>query len=212
MAILTRLEPERFRSRRWVVELDGEIWRHAPKAVVSKLGLEIGDDIDPELLTAQLSRLEPAAARERALYLISGQERPAEDIRRKLADDGYTSDVAEQIVANFVDLGLIDDERYAEILVRTLAGGRGYGRSRVARELSRRGVGEDVAAEALEVACAVGVEPGRALEQARRILRSHRTLDVSRLAARLARRGFAPGVALSAARDAIGSDDDDLYV
>jgi regulatory protein len=211
MATVTRLEPERYRSRRWVIGLDGETWRLAPKAVAAKLGLEIGDAADPEVLASQIARLETKAARERAIYLLSGRERTAHDVRRKLADDGYAASVTELVVADLVDRGLIDDERFAETLVRTLAQGRGYGRSRVARELSRRGVDEQASAGALEESCPVDDEPARAVEQARKILRAHRSLDTPRLAARLTRRGYAPGVALSAAREAIGSDEDELY-
>jgi regulatory protein len=206
MARVTRLEPERARSRRWVIELDGDRWRRLPRVAVQKLGLELGDDVSPDQLTEQLLRLEPELARGRALYLVSARERSSAEVARKLGDDGFADPVSHDVVRDLVSQGLVDDERYAEMLTRSLVSGRGYGRGRVSRELAQRGVPAEVALAALEVSCPADDELERALGSARRMARG-RTLGTQKLAARLARRGFAPGVAFAAARR-VAEDDE----
>jgi regulatory protein len=206
MPRVTRLEPERTRSRRWVIELDGDPWRRLPRVAVQKLGLELDDDVSPDQLDEQLHRLEPGLARERALYLVSARERSSAELAGKLAEDGFADEVSGDVVRDFVSRGLVDDERYAEMLTRSLVSGRGFGRGRVTRELKRRGVPAEVASAAVDSACPAEDELDRALDAARRLARG-RSLGAQKLAARLARRGFAPGVAFAAARTV--SDDDE---
>jgi regulatory protein len=206
VARVTRLEPDRARSRRWVVELDGDLWRALPRVAVQKLGLELHDDVDADQLAGQLSRIEPPLARERALYLLDARERSSAELSCRLTEDGYAEAVSGAVVATLASQGLVDDERFAEVLARSLVSGRGYGRARVSRELARRGVSSEAACAALDASCPLEDEPERAIEAARRIGRG-RGLGVQKLAARLARRGFAPGVAYTAART-VESDDE----
>jgi regulatory protein len=213
--VVTRLEPERPRSRRTIVELDGERVRLMPALLVSRLGLEAGDDVDPAQLAEQASRVEPGLARERALYLLSYRERSCGELLAKLADDGYDASLAADLVADLEDRGLVDDRRYTEALVRTLTA-RSYGRSRIARELARHRVDPGIIEAALDAALPVDDEYQRALDVARRATRG-RTLDLRRLAGRLARKGFRSGVALGAAREALaeqgaeGTDTEEVF-
>ena len=199
--LVTRLEPERARSRRMVVELDHERLRLMPASLVTRLGLEAGDRVDPAQLAEQTSRVEPELARERALYLISYRERSAGELLGKLANDGYDEAVARELVADLESVGLIDDARFSESLVRMLAG-RGYGRSRVARELSRHCVDDDLITSVLEEALPADDELERALEVARRSVRG-RCPSLHQLVGRLARKGFGPQVAFAASRQVL---------
>jgi regulatory protein len=199
--LITRLEPERPRSRRSILELDGERIRLMPSLLVTRLGLETGDEVDEAQLADQAARIEPGLARERALYLLSYRERSCGELLAKLADDGYDPALAAQLVADLEDRGLVDDHRYTESVVRMLTA-RGYGRSRIARELSRHKVDPLLVESALDEALPADDEYARALEIARKATRG-RSLDVRRLAGRLARKGFRPAVAIAAAREAL---------
>jgi regulatory protein len=198
---ITRLEPERPRSRRTIVEIDEERVRLMPAILVTRLGIEAGDEADRALLADQASRLEPALARERAFYLLSYRERSCGELLSKLADDGYDSSVAAEIVADLEDRGLVDDRRFAESFVRTSCA-RGYGRSRIARDLARHRVDPEVVEAALDAALPADDEFGRALDIARKAARQ-RSMDVRRLAGRLARKGFSSRIAFDAAREAV---------
>ena len=203
--LVTRLEPERARSRRTILELDGERIRLMPNLLVTRLGLEAGDEVDAAHLAEQAARVEPGLARERALYLLSYRERSCGELLGKLADDGYEPRLAADLVADLADRGLVDDRRFTESLVRTLTA-RGYGRPRVARELTRHRVDPQVAEEALDAALPADDEYERALAIARKAAFG-RSLDMRRLAGRLARKGFRPGVAIAAAREALAEQD-----
>jgi regulatory protein len=165
---------------------------------VRDLGLSAGDEIDPAAVDDAARELERPEARERALRLLGYRERSASELVDRLSEDGYPADIVEDTVAELVRTGLVDDERFAAVLARTLVTVRGYGRIRARRELARYGIAEDVAAAALEEAAPASDERERADAAARRMARPSDTAD--RLAARLVRRGFSPGIALDVAR------------
>jgi regulatory protein len=202
--VVTRLEPERPRSRCTLVEIDGQRIRPMPATLVTRLGLDAGDEVDTEVLLEQACHVEPAIARERAIYLLSHQERSCGDLLRRLTDEGYDPDVAHRLVADLEARGLVDDRRFAESMSRVMSA-RGYSRSRILRELARHRVNADLAGAVLDDALPEDDEYARALEIARRASRG-REMDFRRLAGRLARKGFRPPVAFGAARQALAEE------
>jgi regulatory protein len=192
-------------SKRRSIHIDGEEWRTTSAAVIRELGLSQDDEVDLRELEAALSAAEPVAARERALRLLGYREHGSKELHTKLTDDGYPAAVAAAVTDSLVRVGLVDDERYTSLLARTLIEGRGYGRSRAYREMTRRGISEDDAGGCLDALCSESTERTRALELARKWARPG--ADVRKLAARLARRGFAMGICFEAASAAVGACD-----
>jgi regulatory protein len=103
-------------------------------------------------------------------------------------------------------VGLVDDEAFTRALVEHAVGARKEGRRSVAASLAARGVDADLAATVLDEV--VGDEQQRADELARtRVTRLRSTEPAkafSRLTGFLARRGYPPEIARSAARRALG--------
>lgn len=126
---------------------DGTI-RVTAKSVVTELALADGDSVDSEVVLAALAGAEYPHAMERALRLLGYRERSRSEVLRRLADDGYPSDVALAVAARLVELELLDDSRFASVFTRTrfMAG---YGPDRVRRELLGKGVDPEVIQSAL---------------------------------------------------------------
>ena len=80
----------------------------------------------------------------------------------------------------------------------------GWGRSRIERELERRGVARDVASEAAEEEMGESDERERALSLASRRPLTGRN-DLQRIARFLCGRGFSPGLSLDVAREVTGA-------
>lgn len=187
--------------RRVTVYLDSEPWRTTTTSVVRKLGVAVGDTCDPRVLDEMARELETPELRERAVRLLGYRERSEADLRTRLLDDGYPTDLVDALVTEFADLGLVDDERFAGMLARSLIQLRGLGRDRARRELSRHGLTDEIVDAALDTVAPSPGEADRALEVAKRSLRSSDNPD--RLAARLARRGFSPSIAFRVARTVV---------
>jgi len=147
-----------------------------------------------------------AIAREIVLRQLTVTDRSREQLRAKLAARGVPDDVAVAVLDRFEAAGLVDDARYAEVLVRTGREQRGLSRRALAHELRTRGVDESVAAVALASVTAED-EHATALELARRKARATRGLDPRvrerRIAAMLSRKGYPVEVVVRATRAAL---------
>ncbi|MBB5628679.1 regulatory protein [Sphaerisporangium krabiense] len=129
----------------------------------------------------------------------------AEALRRKDVPEA----AAEAVLSRFSDVGLIDDEAFAQAWVTSRHAGRGLARRALANELRKRGVEEETVREALDQ-----LDPDQELETARRLverkLPGTRNLEpaarVRRLAGMLARKGYSGGVAYRVVREALESE------
>lgn len=207
-SVLTEIRSHRRGSKRRALLLDGEPWRSIPVEVLKELGLRPGDTVEAGLLDVTIAALEPRFARERCLRLLAVRERTRSELMSRLLEDGYDTEVAEATVGRLVDAGLVDDARFAEAMARSLVTIRRLGRARAFRELTRRGLSDELAEQALDTVAPRADERERTLDAARRLLKASDT--VPRLASRLVRRGFTASDAFEAARsimpDSSGDD------
>lgn len=152
-------------------------------------------------------------ARALCLRLLTGTPRT----RRQLADAmrrrGIPEQVAEHVLSRFEDVGLIDDAAFADAWVESRHHSRGLARRALARELRTRGVEQGVIERAVDQLDSQQEEAAaRALVDRR--LRATRGLErdkrIRRLAAMLARKGYAEGLALRVIRGALEREGEDI--
>jgi regulatory protein len=105
------------------------------------------------------------------------------ELAGKLARRGCPAEDIEGALVRLRELGYLDDAAYAASLVHRRAGERG--RAAIAAELGARGIGRELAGEALQK-----LGDGGQLQSARRLAAGWQGLDPRRLAGRLQRRGF----------------------
>lgn len=92
---------------------------------------------------------DPAAVRAGALTLLARREYASGELRQTLIRKGYDPGLVTEVVAELAGERLVDDVRYADSLVRMLAG-RGQGPARIRQELQEAGLSADLAAAALD--------------------------------------------------------------
>jgi regulatory protein len=147
-----------------------------------------------------------AVARRIVLRQLAMGPRTRRQLEDKLRDRGCEPDVARQVLDRMTDVGLVDDEAFAEMYVRSKQETKGLAAGALRHELRQKGVAEEVVDAALEE-----IDPEREKEQARalvaRRLRTMRGLDrdaqTRRLAGFLARKGYQPGVSYQLIREAL---------
>ncbi|MFB9731091.1 MULTISPECIES: regulatory protein RecX [Ornithinimicrobium] len=147
-----------------------------------------------------------AVARRIVLRQLAMGPRTRRQLEDKLRDRGCESDVARRVLDRMTEVGLVDDESYAEMYVRSKQETKGLAAGALRHELRQKGVPDEVVDAALEE-----VDPEREKEQARELvarrLRTMRGLDrevqTRRLAGFLARKGYGPGVAYQVVREAL---------
>ncbi|MCE5191443.1 MAG: recombination regulator RecX [Actinomycetia bacterium] len=198
--IITAIVTIRVGGRARTIQIDHVTWRTTSAAAIRLLGVTEGDVIDVDVLAQRLDVAEKQALRERALGLLGYRERSVAELRSKLLEDAYGAVEVDDVVDAFAKAGFVDDERFADVLVRSAAGSKALGRRRVQRDLVMRGVDDDLARAVLDRYMPAELEAERARALAERLYKSGDRVDS--LAARIVRKGFSPRMAFEAARHA----------
>jgi regulatory protein len=92
---------------------------------------------------------DPQAVRAAALALLGRREYASEELSASLTRKGYAAAAVAELIAELVDERLLDDVRYAEVLVRQLAA-RGQGPARIRRELMEAGIAAQLVSTAID--------------------------------------------------------------
>ena len=153
-----------------------------------------------------------AHAREICLNLLTMRPRTRSELRTHLLKKGVEEQVADQVLGRLNEVGLVDDAAFAEQWVRSRHAYQGMARRALSAELRRKGVADELAAEAVSTLDAES-EESRARELVRKRMRAmgsvEETAKIRRLVSMLARKGYSEGMAYRVVRDELrdaGSD------
>lgn len=195
--VITAIEPQPGRSKRYNVYVDGKLAFSVHEDVVVRLRLVKGRRLDPTAYQAVLAEEEENRILQRALRFLAARARAEAEVRAYLLRCGYAAERVEAVLARLREAGWLDDAAFARQWVEVRKSGRPRGRRLVRLELLRRGVAPEVADAAL-AAWAEEDERQAAYALACRRLHRYRTprgLDAARLYRFLLGKGFAPGIA-----------------
>ena len=147
-----------------------------------------------------------SAARQIVLRQLAMAPRSRAQLEEKLAQRDCPADVAAAVLDRMTEVGLVDDQAYAQMLVRSQQAGRGLAKHALARELRTKGIDVDLAQEAL-ASISEADERARARALVDKKLRGMHGLGIPvqtrRLAGMLARKGYSPNLTYAVIRDAI---------
>ena len=90
-------------------------------------------------LAYEVKRASLSAGKRRVESLLNRRDYSTTELLSKLKDDGFSSAVSTQLVDEAVASNLVNDARFAEVFVRSKCYA-GWGRLRIERELSRKGI------------------------------------------------------------------------
>ena len=145
-------------------------------------------------------------ARQIVLRQLAMAPRSRAQLEQKLAQRDCPADVAAAVLDRMTEVGLVDDEAFAQMLVRSLQTGRGLAKRALARELRTKGIDDELAQEAQD-SIPDALERVRARELVDKKLRAMHGLGIEvqtrRLAGMLARKGYSPNLTYAVIRDAI---------
>ncbi len=153
----------------------------------------LGPDADPE-----------SVARKILLDQLTGSARSRQELADKLKGKLVPDEIATRLLDRFEEVGLIDDEAFARAWIASRQPGKGLARRALAHELRRKGIDDEIAAEALDQ-----IDPADELAAARVLvrkkLRTMRNLDdtvrTRRLVGMLARKGYGSSMAFAVVKD-----------
>jgi regulatory protein len=151
-----------------------------------------------------------ARARQVCLTLLTLAPRTRAQLAVALRKRGIPEGVADEVLARFEDVGLIDDAAFARSWVESRHYSRGLAGRALSAELKQRGVAPDEIRAALDEQLSPDAEITAARRLVERRIPGTRGLPADqrtrRLAGMLARKGYPPGLAYRVIREALEAE------
>lgn len=145
------LKPSQRLQGRWLVQLeDGTLLRVGENEVLA-FSLYQGRELDEEERQRLLDSARKNGLKEKALNLLTGKPMSRRELERKLEQWEATEEESAAICDRMEELGFLNDEAYAQTVVRHYSA-KGYGERKLRDELYRRGVPREHWEQALEQA------------------------------------------------------------
>ena len=192
MPVITAIHPARRRPHYLEVEIDGEAVGALPERELGRLGLTVGQSIDPVSLEALRATAALAAALSLANGYLAHRPRSEAEVRRRLGQAGFDVPAIDAAVESLTAKGLLDDTRFAALWVESRSSFSPRSAQTLGRELRQKGVDRDQIDAVL--ASAGTDDAALALDAGRKRLRSYGSLDEAafrqRMSGYLMRRGF----------------------
>lgn len=145
------LKPSQRVQGRWLVQLeDGTLLRVGENEVLA-FSLYQGRELEEDERQRLLDSARKNGLKEKALNLLTGKPMSRRELERKLEQWEATEEESAAICDRMEELGFLNDEAYAQTVVRHYSA-KGYGERKLRDELYRRGVPREHWEQAMEEA------------------------------------------------------------
>lgn len=142
-------------------------------------------------------------ARNVLLHQLSRSAKSSAQLRTILEKREIPAEIAEEAIERFTEVGLIDDQAFAEMLVSSRRNIKGLSKSAIKRELNEKGVAQGFVEQALSTITAedeLNAAQQLAVKRYRQMLSLTKEVRERRLAGYLQRKGYSSGVVFPAIR------------
>ncbi len=194
MPTVTQITPQRRAANRRNVYLDGAFAFGCNLNVVARFRLQEGQTLTAD----EVSAIQQGEVRQEcfdaAVRSLESRLHGRAELRRKLMLKEFGGPVIDGVLDDLTRMNYLDDARFARARAESAAKVKHHGRRRAMMELTRRGIGRDVADAALAAvytkASSLAVATELAEKQAPRLRRLDPAVARRRLVGMLQRRGF----------------------
>ena len=147
---ITSIETQKHDKSRVNIYLDGVFAFGLPRDVVTQQHLSEGDEISEDLIADVLLLDELSRAKEKALAYLSYRSRSIQEIDVKLKKKGFSDRTIQQVVDDFIRVGLLDDRAFASAYVQTRMIQKPMSKRLLKKELYLKGIPETMAGKVID--------------------------------------------------------------
>lgn len=140
---------EKYKGSTYRIDLDEGEPQYLNIEIVNKFDLKAGIDLPSSAWEQIKQESDFRRAKERALYLLDYKDYSFISMFKKLREN-YDEELCYQVMHKLVEIGVINDRRYAQGLARHYCEVKLFGRRRAFQEMRLKGLTKEVIDEALE--------------------------------------------------------------
>lgn len=138
-----------YKGATYIIEFEDRDAEFLNRDIVSRYNLKAGISLPLSAWEEIKAEEEYRKARERALYLLDYKDYSYIELFRKL-EKNYSEDTCYRVLDKMVELGAVNDRRYAEGLARHYVEVKKFGRTRAFREMRTKGLTAEVINDVLD--------------------------------------------------------------
>jgi len=209
MTKIEKIEQSKHQQERILVYLEGGDLLRLTEQELLRFGLYVGMDLEDSFVVQLKETGKTSSAKAAAARMVGSRALSRRELEKKLQRKGVEEEDARQAADWLQDIGALDDEAYAALLVRHYSR-QGYGPAWIRAQLQQKGIDRDLWQAALEEAPPVE-ETVEAYIQKKLQGRKPDEKEIKRLNDALLRRGFSWGQirpCLQRYTDAFGWEED----
>jgi regulatory protein len=150
---ITRIQAQKKDPRRRSVFIDGKFAFGVDEEVVSRLGLEKGEDLTERRIKDILSQKAENEAKNAALRFLSFRRRTEKEIRDKLKRKGFDDRSIKSTIEKLKEYDLINDSEFATAWVKERLAYKPRGKKLLKQELWKKGIRKDIIDQVTEELC-----------------------------------------------------------
>ena len=195
MATVVSIVKKRGRTAGCIITLDNNETIECSLDLISKHNITKKEDITEEALAAIINDQRMMTARQVALVYATYKTRTSAQVRKKLAEKGYSPEESEATMDFLKEFNYVNDVAYSRAFIEELIKRKPAGKSRITAELKKRGIDVADIKAAIREIFPEDDTLTLARDAATKKLRTvrHKTIDKQRstVVSFLARQGFA---------------------
>ncbi len=176
MKKITKIENQKKRENRVSIFLDDNFFCGIPKELLLKLDLFEGKEVDEEEMLRVVEEKEIAEAKQKVLNLFNRRMYSEQEITDKLKKKGYEEGVITTVVQKLKESSLIDDYAFAKAFIHDRLCLNPKGSFKIGYELKQKGITQTIIDKVFSEEMVVEGDYNRALEIAKRRLRTLKTI------------------------------------
>lgn len=150
IGLITDIESQKHSPSRKNIYLDGEFAFGLHEEIVYQHHLFTGDVIDECLVRELLLQDEVFRAKTKARTLLTYRMRSIRELREKLSQKKFSDAAIDQVIRDFVNVGLLNDFQFALAYVQTRLIQKPISRRLMSKELLQKGISDKETHAAIE--------------------------------------------------------------
>lgn len=195
MLKITKVEQQKNNINRYSIYINDKFAFGVHEDILVKFGLIKGAELDEDYIEDIIKEKEQVKANNFAIKLLSYGDKSKWQIRERMLQKGYETDVINKTIEYLEKYDYINDQRFTENFIKTKSKLKKFGPERIRLELSHRGVSKSLIEETLMSTYNESDGYDRALELAiRKVESSYKKDDYNgkyrKLGAFLQRKGY----------------------
>ncbi|WP_202709726.1 RecX family transcriptional regulator [Sporosalibacterium faouarense] len=180
MKKITKVEKQKRNNKRYSIYINGEYAFGVHEDTLVKYELLKGKELDNEFIDKVIKAKEQSKGNNYALKLLSYRSRSKKEIQNKMDLKGYDKSIIDNVIYNLEKKGYIDDKQFTIEYVKDKVKLKKFGKKRLEIELIKKGIEKIVIREVIENLVDKEEEYNRALEIAKKKLRTSYKNDEKR--------------------------------